>query len=123
MTKALFWLSIFVLTAFSTVAQPNLRYVVRFRVNTHYAEVELTISGLNESVTTVHLPVWTPGSYLVREFARNIDSFSASVDGKPCRAARSARVAGKSTMVAPKLDRSLPQLCARTHRSYQFCRC
>ncbi len=90
MTKALFWLSIFVLTAFSTVAQPNLRYVVRFpQPNTHYAEVELTISGLNESQTTLHLPVWTPGSYLVREFARNIDSFSASVDGKavPCRKA------------------------------------
>lgn len=92
MTKALFWLSIFMLTAFSAVAQPILKYVVRFpQPNTHYAEVELTISGLNESVTTLHLPVWTPGSYLVREFARNIDSFSASVDGKPAPSRKASK--------------------------------
>ena len=31
------------------------------------------------------LPVWIPGSYLIREFARHLQQLRASQDGKPCR--------------------------------------
>jgi predicted metalloprotease with PDZ domain len=32
----------------------------------------------------LELPVWIPGSYLIREFARNLNGLQASQGGKPC---------------------------------------
>jgi predicted metalloprotease with PDZ domain len=46
---------------------------------THYFDVAINISGAPEGELDVVMPVWTPGSYLVREFARNVQQFS-SVD-------------------------------------------
>lgn len=55
-------------------AEP-IRYVVKIpQPLTHYAEVEATFPAGPRSFE-VFLPVWTPGSYLVREFARNIEDF------------------------------------------------
>jgi len=51
----------------------------------HYAEVEMNISGIEKEYVDLKMPVWTPGSYLVREFARNVESFSASTGGKALR--------------------------------------
>jgi len=83
MKKSLLWLPAFVLAAFSAFAQPRLAYELRFeQPHTHYVDVQLTISDLAEAETELHLPVWTPGSYLIREFARNVDSFTASADGE-----------------------------------------
>ena len=48
----------------------------------HYVEVEMNISGLSRDYVDVKMPVWTPGSYLVREFAKNIEGFTASAGGK-----------------------------------------
>ncbi|MDE2077988.1 MAG: M61 family metallopeptidase [Burkholderiales bacterium] len=36
-------------------------------------------------VQRVSLPVWIPGSYLVREFARHLSPIQATQSGKPCR--------------------------------------
>jgi len=49
----------------------------------HYADIEMKISGLKQNELELKMPVWTPGSYLVREFERNIESLSASANGKP----------------------------------------
>jgi predicted metalloprotease with PDZ domain len=46
---------------------------------THYFEVAIHISGAPQGELDFVMPVWTPGSYLVREFARNVQEFS-SVD-------------------------------------------
>lgn len=51
----------------------------------HYAEVEMNISGINKEFVDVKMPVWTPGSYLVREFSKNVEGFKASTSGKPLR--------------------------------------
>ena len=40
--------------------------------HTHYYEVEMTVTGNTEKTVQLKMPVWTPGSYLVREFARHI---------------------------------------------------
>jgi predicted metalloprotease with PDZ domain len=48
----------------------------------HYADVEMTISGLSQKTLDLKMPVWAPGSYLVREFTRNIETFTASASGK-----------------------------------------
>ena len=39
----------------------------------HYFEVEMSISQINQKSLIVKLPVWAPGSYLVREFSKNIN--------------------------------------------------
>ena len=44
---------------------------------THYFEVAITLSGAPEGDLDFVMPVWTPGSYLIREFARNVQEFSA----------------------------------------------
>ncbi len=45
---------------------------------THYVNVELKITPKQAGELELFLPVWTPGSYLVREYARNIDSVIAT---------------------------------------------
>ncbi|OON70370.1 peptidase M61 [Hymenobacter sp. CRA2] len=49
---------------------------------THYFEVEMQLSGFSGRTTDVKMPVWAPGSYLVREFAKNVESFGAQSAGK-----------------------------------------
>lgn len=44
----------------------------------HLFKVSLTITDPNPAGETVYLPVWTPGSYLVREFARLVYRVAAS---------------------------------------------
>lgn len=92
MKKAIIWLPAFVLAAFSAFAQPRLAYELRFeQPHTHYVDVQINIINLDEAETEVHLPVWTPGSYLIREFSRNVDSFTASADGKSLPAQKSSK--------------------------------
>jgi predicted metalloprotease with PDZ domain len=54
---------------------------------THLLEVEMRVqipANLNvPNQTNLVMPVWTPGSYLIREFERNVQDFSAEVDGRP----------------------------------------
>jgi predicted metalloprotease with PDZ domain len=53
----------------------------------HLVKVELSIGGeaLPAGPVELFMPVWTPGSYLVRELARNMEGFAAraSASGKP----------------------------------------
>ncbi len=54
---------------------------MRYRVSMpephgHLFHVELTVSHPGETLT-VGLPVWTPGSYLLREYARHLEGLSA----------------------------------------------
>jgi len=44
--------------------------------HTHLFEVEMRLEGARGN-EVVALPVWTPGSYLVREYARNVQDISA----------------------------------------------
>lgn len=45
--------------------------------HTHLVQVETTISGDLPAALTLFMPVWTPGSYLVREYARNLEGLEA----------------------------------------------
>ena len=53
---------------------------------THLLEVEMRLqvpANLNvPNQTDVVMPVWTPGSYLIREFERHVQDFSADVNGR-----------------------------------------
>src|SRR6266576_1718147 len=56
--------------------------------HTHVFEVEIKVAnsmaGLNGGQETLVMPVWTPGSYLIREFERHVQDFTATgVNGRP----------------------------------------
>lgn len=53
------------------------------RRHAHLFDVSLLISDPGTAPLTVYLPVWTPGSYLVREFARLVYQVRASCHGQP----------------------------------------
>src|SRR5690348_7202843 len=44
------------------------------------AEVSLEFDARGEASVDVRLPVWTPGSYLIRGHQRHVDGFTASDD-------------------------------------------
>jgi predicted metalloprotease with PDZ domain len=54
------------------------RYTVQFPAPiTHYAEVEALFPSDGASSLDLFMAVWTPGSYLVREYARHIEKLTA----------------------------------------------
>ncbi|MGH9331694.1 MAG: M61 family metallopeptidase, partial [Vicinamibacterales bacterium] len=61
-----------------------IKYTLRFPApHTHYVEVEAAIPAARDGQTEVYMAVWTPGSYLVREFSRHVERVAARVtDGR-----------------------------------------
>ncbi|WP_044001991.1 M61 family metallopeptidase [Hymenobacter swuensis] len=73
-------------SAGSAMAAPVLRYTLAMPApQTHYFEVEMKLEGFNKAYTDVKMPVWAPGSYLVREFAKNVEGFAATAGGNSLR--------------------------------------
>lgn len=58
---------------------PTISYTVSMsKPATHLLEVEMRLSWATmPERAELKMPVWTPGSYLVREYARHVESFSA----------------------------------------------
>lgn len=57
----------------------EISYSISFKKpETHYCEVRISIKDLNVGKLLFKMPVWTPGSYLVREFSKNVDSVAAT---------------------------------------------
>jgi predicted metalloprotease with PDZ domain len=52
-------------------------YVSMPEPHTHYYQVKMEVLDPPTSPTDFHLAVWTPGSYLIREYSRNIINFRA----------------------------------------------
>jgi len=40
---------------------------------THYFQVEMELTDFDDEELKIKMPVWAPGSYLVREFSKNVD--------------------------------------------------
>ncbi len=65
-------------TASNAMGTVQISYSVTFpEAQAHYADIEMDISGLRQNTLDLKMPVWTPGSYLIREFSKNVESFSA----------------------------------------------
>jgi len=61
---------------------PTLRYTLAMPApQTHYFEVKMELGGFPADYTDVKMPVWAPGSYLVREFAKNVEGLQARTAG------------------------------------------
>lgn len=63
---------------------PSIHYQVAMsQPESHLFEVTLSVQGWQDSVLNLKMPVWTPGSYLVREYAKHLQDFSADTgDGQ-----------------------------------------
>src|SRR5918993_499072 len=71
------------LTTVSRLMIQPITYTLRFPAPaTHYVEVEATLPTDGREHIELMLATWTPGSYLVREYARHLESVDArSADG------------------------------------------
>lgn len=79
MKKNLFLLFSVFLVGIQVYAAPQIAYFLSMDApHTHYFEVRMTVSGLRQPYIDVKMPVWTPGSYLIREYAKNVEGFTAS---------------------------------------------
>mgnify|MGYP003575465944 CR=1 FL=1 len=59
-------------------SHPQISFKVSFKEpQAHYAEVQMNLADVKGKEVEVAMPVWAPGSYLVREFAKNVEGFGA----------------------------------------------
>lgn len=71
-------LALMTTVATSSIAAPSIHFEVSFKEpQAHYAEIKMEISDLRKEYIDVKMPVWTPGSYLVREYSRHVESVEA----------------------------------------------
>ncbi|MDQ8183676.1 PDZ domain-containing protein [Pelagicoccus sp. SDUM812005] len=73
--------------------RPAIAYTLSFSdARNHYLDVEMRIPAEGKRELELFMPVWTPGSYLVREYARNIISLEAADgSGKPLQAQKTSK--------------------------------
>jgi predicted metalloprotease with PDZ domain len=64
--------------SFTTAFSQEISYKLRMtKPQNHYFQVEMNLVDFKQSELVVKMPVWAPGSYLVREFSRNVDLVKA----------------------------------------------
>ncbi len=87
-------------------------YTLRFPAPaTHYVEVEATFPAGGPTLDLM-MAVWTPGSYLVREYARNVESVAARTpDGR-------ALVVGKTRKNRWRVETGGAKAVRLTYRVY-----
>jgi predicted metalloprotease with PDZ domain len=101
-------------------AQLKVNYAVSFKEpQAHYADVEMDLSGVSKEYIDVKMPVWAPGSYLIREFSKNVEGFTAAAAGKQLRAEKIAKntwriYTGKSKSVQVKYSVYAFEVSVRT---------
>ncbi|PYR78695.1 MAG: hypothetical protein DMF87_13500 [Acidobacteria bacterium] len=79
---ATFWVALILMThaaaAMAQSAPEPIRYTLSFPApQTHYLEVTATVPTGRRADVELMMAVWTPGSYLVREYARNVEAVTA----------------------------------------------
>ncbi|MGF1635470.1 MAG: M61 family metallopeptidase [Cyclobacteriaceae bacterium] len=83
---------VYILVFLFTISLAASAPVIQYKLNmpepqTHYFEVEIHISNDTDSQTDICMPVWAPGSYLIREFPKHVEQFQAiGNDGNPLNA-------------------------------------
>lgn len=94
--RTLILLAAFVMThaasaAAQSVADP-IRYTLRFPApQTHYVEVTAVVPTGGRPDVELMMAVWTPGSYLVREFERNVEEITATGGGRALEVEKSQK--------------------------------
>jgi predicted metalloprotease with PDZ domain len=71
---------------------PTLSYQIAMpQAQTHLFEVTLTVSNWESEILDLKMPVWTPGSYLVREYAKQLQNLVVTGEGKKLAVAKIAK--------------------------------
>ena len=69
-----------------------IRYTLRFPApHTHYVEVEAAIPTGGRADVEVYMATWTPGSYLIREYERNVEAVTAAAGTRALVVAKSTK--------------------------------
>jgi predicted metalloprotease with PDZ domain len=75
--KSTFITFLFSILSYLSSAMP-VQYTLSFpNPQDHYVFIEMKIAHMGQPELRLFMPVWTPGSYMVREFSRHIDLFTA----------------------------------------------
>ena len=75
-----------------------IRYTLRFPApHTHYVDVEASIPTAGRAEVEVYMATWTPGSYLIREYERNVEAVTASAGTRALAVAKSTKNRWKVT--------------------------
>ena len=83
------FLVLFLLLAIASQAAPKLSYTLSMpEPQTHYFEVEMHLQDFKDKYLDLKMPVWAPGSYLIREFPKNVESFTAVAGNKNLKATK-----------------------------------
>jgi predicted metalloprotease with PDZ domain len=76
----------------TTSTAEAIRYTVSFpRPETHYMEVAAQVPTAGRSSIEMMMAVWTPGSYLIREYARQVEAVRAVAGGRSLTVEKSAK--------------------------------
>ncbi|MBL1410004.1 M61 family metallopeptidase [Sphingobacterium faecale] len=73
---------------------PSIHFTLSFsEPQAHYVEVQMHIKSFTAfDYIDLKMPVWAPGSYLIREYPKNIERFSvSSTDGKELKAYKTSK--------------------------------
>ncbi|HEX2165293.1 MAG TPA: M61 family peptidase, partial [Thermoanaerobaculia bacterium] len=99
----------------------EIAYILRFpEAAAHRVEVEARVPAEGAAAVELMMPVWTPGSYLVREFARQIETIAAAdSDGRPLAIGKTRKnrwrvAAGGATEVVVRYRLYARELSVRT---------
>jgi predicted metalloprotease with PDZ domain len=79
--KKILLLTVFLmtLTTYNNVVANDIEYHVDLtQSHTKYVKVTMTLNNVKDKSLAFKMPVWTPGSYTVREFSRNVEQFNAA---------------------------------------------
>ncbi len=103
-------------------APDAIRYTLRFPApHTHYVEVEAVYPTGRQPAIEIYMAVWTPGSYLVREYERHVEGVAASADGRTLAVEKSRKNRWKVTTGGARVgDGALPRLLARDDGAQQL---
>ncbi|MBL4594693.1 MAG: M61 family metallopeptidase [Flavobacteriales bacterium] len=80
MKKLLF---ILLILSSSLLHATNISYEVSMNEpHTHYYNVKMSVTDYEKDYFDIQMPVWSPGSYLVREFAKGVEGLTATFNKK-----------------------------------------
>src|SRR5258706_12923094 len=91
-------------------------YVLSFpRHQTHFFEVTMTVANVTTPQLDLQMATWTPGSYLQREFERNVQDFKADSAGRPLTWEKTNKATWRITTGASAAS---PRTIRATYRVY-----
>jgi predicted metalloprotease with PDZ domain len=73
------------LTSVMSLSAKAAQYELNIRFSQHaqhMVDVELSFDQTQKQASVISMPVWTPGSYLLREFAKSVEGVQWSIDGQ-----------------------------------------